>query len=165
MIAAQEGTFIDKGGHEASGGFSVAHDKIHALEDALNEAYQRVEKTTGGQKETAHEAVLALSDVNPATYRMVSALAPFGVENPRPVFRFPNVTVVRASAFGKAKDHLKLELEDGGRRIEAIQFFATPASYPDVDLSGGGRITLDGVLEESWFRGRPDLRLRIISLS
>ncbi len=165
MVAAAEGTFVDKGGHEASGGFSVAHDKIHALENALNDAYALVAKTIDEKKDDAHEAILGLADVNPQTYRMIATLAPFGVANPRPVFRFPHVTVARASAFGKAKDHLKLELIEGSRRIEAIQFFATPASYPHVDLSDGRKVTVDGIMEESWFRGRPDLRLRIVSLS
>lgn len=165
MVAVEGGILIDKGGHEASGGFSVDTERIHLLDDALNAAFARVPKKEKNAAKADPEAVLCLGDLSEETYRLVASLAPFGEGNPRPVFRFPDITLASVGQFGKTKDHLKLELTDEtGARVEAIEFFASPEGYPGVELRAGGKATVDAVLEESWFRGRRNLRLRIVDI-
>lgn len=165
MIAADEGIFLDKGGHEASGGFSIAPENVHLLEDALVAAFGKVKKKESTERKVKPEAMLRLSEFTDETYALVASLAPFGEGNPRPVFRFSNVTLRSVAQFGKAKNHLKIELADGdGKRVEAISFFASPEDYPRFNLAEGGTVTLDAIMEESWFRGRRNLRLRIVDI-
>lgn len=166
MVAVSEGIFLDKGGHEESGGFSISAEKIHLLDDALNIAFARIEKKENIKERTECDAILSLSDVSDATYRVISRMAPFGVGNPRPVFRFPSVLLRKVIQFGKGKEHLRLTLGDvSGKTVDAIAFFANTKDYPNATLSEGSMITLDGVIEESWFRGRRELRLRIIDIT
>lgn len=160
MMRVREGVFIDRGGHELSGGFSLTHDAVHTLEDELVRAmegmtHQREEK----KKNLLPEADLTLHDVNPDTMRQIAALAPFGEGNPKPLFRFPMIKVRLAERFGKTKSHLRLHLiDERGDTAQAIGFFMTPES---VGVSSGDKMNLIASFEESRFRGRTQLRLRI----
>jgi single-stranded-DNA-specific exonuclease len=165
MLAVREGIFINRGGHEFSGGFSVEHESIHLLEDELVLAYQRIEKTSLGTTQIDADATLSLHDVNRETYHLVNQLAPFGEGNPRPVFFFPRVTVRLAEQFGKTKNHLRFDLvDDRGDTASAIGFFMDPSTYPNVDLSSGSKVDLYATMELSRFRGKEELRLRVVDV-
>lgn len=165
MIATREGVFTQKGGHEFSGGFTVGGDAIHFLEDALCEAYAKVPKKEKEQAVPDADAALTLAEVNEETFAAVDALAPFGEGNPKPVFCFNDVTIEKVEQFGKTRNHLKLSLTDAsGGRTQAIAFFATPADYGGADISRGARVTLLAHFEKSYFRSRPELRLRIVDI-
>ncbi len=165
MCATREGIFIDRGGHEFSGGFSVEGEAIHFLEEALVIAYREMPKTQKEKISPEPDATLSLSDVTEETFAAIDLLAPFGEGNPRPIFRFEHVVVDRVEQFGKTRNHLKLTLRDSsGKRCEAIAFFKSIADYPHADISPGKKITLLAVMEKSYFRGRPELRLRIVDI-
>lgn len=187
MTAARE-VFTDFGGHESSGGFSIAADKIHKLETALLKAYQGLlgggsdhasEKSSGprilegsqtissAQSLAAHDGLLTLAEVTDRTYRSLRMLAPFGMENEKPIFRFTNVVVDRVTLFGAHQEHARVALSDeSGGSAEAISFFIGRTSFKDELelLSPGDRVTLDAAIEKSHFMGRTSLRLRIENL-
>lgn len=169
MIATREGVFTQKGGHEFSGGFTVSDNAINVLEDALVEAHRMLEKKEKKTKVPDAEKELTLAEVNEEIFQAIDALAPFGVGNPKPVFSFPGVTILTSEQFGKTRDHLKLTLFDKsmlpGRSVQAIAFFATPSDYPDAGVRDGARVDLLGTFEKSYFRGRPELRLRILGMT
>lgn len=166
MRAAKQEVFIDFGGHSMSGGFSVTHEKIHLLEDSLASAYKEVVAVSAGEikKQYSIDTILMLEDVNEKTFKEIDALSPFGEGNPKPVFLFKNVLAKSAEQFGKEKNHLKLVFEkDNGRAIEAISFFADSKSF-SRPVESGLRIDLVASIEKSFFRGRADLRLRIVDV-
>lgn len=165
MMQVKEGIFINRGGHEFSGGFSVAHDAVHMLEDALNDAHARIEKKEIGKIKIEAEADLDLHEINRETYRLVNLLAPYGEGNPRPIFRVPKVQIRLAEQFGKSKDHLRLHLvNERGDTRSAIGFFMTREQFPDVSFESGATIDLFGTLELSRFRGKEELRMRILDI-
>ena len=166
MVAVRDGVLIDKGGHEFSGGFSIGDDAIHFLESALIEAYAKVEKK---EKSTAHtdiDSVLDIEDVNEDTFRAIDRLAPFGVGNPRPLFKFEKVTISKVEQFGKGREHMKLIFQNNetGDAVTAMGFFMNPNSFKNADIQNGGKINLTATFEESHFRGRKELRLRIVDI-
>ena len=166
MIATREGVFIDKGGHEFSGGFSIDSDAIHFLESALVEAHLTISKKEKINGIPEVDATLSLAEVNEETFQAIDLLAPFGVGNPKPVFRFAGVAVDKVEQFGKGREHLKLILRDaGGKRVNALGFFMSASSFPNVDIANGARINLTASFEKSYFRGYPELRLRIVGVS
>ena len=166
MCAIPRGVFIDKGGHEFSGGFSISSEQIHMLEDHLVVAHKSMQKKEKAKLNYIIDSALSVSDVNNRTYSAISLLAPFGVGNPKPHFLFRQVTIVSLEMFGKEKNHLKLLLTDNsGGRVQAIGFFMTPESFPLVDVSEEKRIDLVATFEKSFFRGRPELRLRIVDVT
>ncbi len=159
--------FADFGGHESSGGFSIAPEMIHKLEESLLAAYQSALRPTDekvGDGGESRAGLLTLAEVTNRTYDALRTLAPFGIENEKPIFRFDQIIVDRVMRFGAGQEHLRLALSDeSGASAEAIAFFITRAEYrDDVELlTVGDRITLDATLDRSYFGGRPSLRLRI----
>lgn len=166
MSAVSDGVFLESGGHEFSGGFSVSDQGIHCLEKELLAAYARISKKEKKKEAVAVEETLRLADVSDETFDAINLLAPFGVGNPKPNFLFPRVTIVAAEQFGKGKNHLKLLLSDAsGGRCEAIAFFRSPEHYAAVDLSRGSTVNLVATIERSYFRGWRTLRLKITEIS
>lgn len=165
MLAVPDGIFIDRGGHEFSGGFSVTTDGIHQLEDALVHAHRAIPKKEKPNASYVIDTELSVADVNKETYHAVSALAPFGVGNPRPHFLFRGALIAEVSMFGKQKEHLKLTLTDEkGNRAQAIGFFMTPEKFTRT-IASGECVDLVGTMEMSYFMGRPELRIRIVDIT
>jgi single-stranded-DNA-specific exonuclease len=166
-------TFIQFGGHAMSGGFAVANDKIHTLSDKLNTAFEKLHNKEGkkGKKDSekmleavALDGEMSLTDVTWDTYRTIEKLAPFGTGNPKPLFMFKNITPTSVRQFGKTKNHLELIFSGA---IKAIAFFKTADDWKDIlghELSAGRPFTLIAVFEKSIFRGKTELRLRIVDV-
>lgn len=172
--------FIEFGGHESSGGFSIAPEKIFELEQALLDAYRALRAGASDESSvtlrsiqtsrdaSAHDGTLSLREVTDRTYESLRLLAPFGIENEKPVFRFTDVIVSAFARFGAHQEHARLTLRDTtGATAEAISFFVARTSFTDaLDLlSPGDRVTVEASIEKSHFMGRTSLRLRIESLS
>jgi single-stranded-DNA-specific exonuclease len=166
MLATPPDTFLHKGGHEFSGGFAVAPDLLLELESRLVVAHGMLEHKENKEPKYTIATELKVREVNPATFRAIALLAPFGVGNPCPHFLFRNVTVLSFDLFGKTKEHLKLLITDeGGGTASAIGFFMTPASFPGVHVVAGATVSLIATLEQSFFRGKRELRLRIVTIT
>lgn len=162
MTSVSEELFLNVGGHEFSGGFSISHEKIHLLEDELVGAYEKVRRPRE-EKEIMIDAILSLDDVNWSTYGEVEKLAPFGVGNPKPTFSFPNITIGGARAFGKGNDHLELSFRNVYGKVVAIGFFMKADMF-EMRVENGARVTLIATMEKSLFRRTPELRLRIVDI-
>jgi single-stranded-DNA-specific exonuclease len=156
--------FLEYGGHMHSGGFSVADEHIHVLEEALLEAHARVAGETSGPGAKHVDAELSLGDVTWDAYRAVAMLAPFGEGNPKPVFMFRNVLIEGVRTFGKGNEHLELVLTDEwGRRAKAIAFFTAPGTCT-VPPTHGATCTVIAHLEANYFRSAGELRLRFLDV-
>ncbi len=163
LMASIPDFFIGFGGHHCSGGFSVSNDNIHHLEDMLVKA-QKKNKTKSEVFPTPIDATLTLNDVSWNTYRSIEQCAPFGKENPKPLFLFKGITPQKIDLFGKEKNHLRLTFKQiNGKPVSAIGFFMTAETF-DTPLSEGGTINLIAVIEKSTFRNFPELRLRIVDI-
>jgi single-stranded-DNA-specific exonuclease len=151
------------GGHSQAGGFSLTEDGVHMLEQILIEKLETI--TVFEEKQNAHiDTTLTFDDVTERTYSDIEKLAPYGLENPKPVFLFENVVIDGINHFGKEKNHLELSFRNSqGRPVKAIAFFKTSESY-DKPLLVGETISLHMALEKSYFKGRPELRLRILNI-
>jgi single-stranded-DNA-specific exonuclease len=170
LMTAARHVFKDFGGHESSGGFSLLPESIHALPVVLEEAYQAVSSGAGADSKNTdvpHSGLLSLADVTDRTYEALRLMAPFGMDNPKPVFRFDQVIIDRVLFFGGSKEHVRLALSDeSGADAEAIAFFINRSSFRDeVELlSVGDKVTLEATIDRSFFAGRSSLRLRIENL-
>ncbi len=149
-------SFIEFGGHKGAGGFSLTLEQVGSLEDKLSTAL-----ATLASKEVEVEASLSVSlnDIGEDLWKTVAQFAPFGMGNEKPVFKITNAPVTSLRQFGKEQNHLELMLDNG---VKAISFFSTPESYKlPAELSS---CTLSANLEKSYFRNRPEVRLRIVDI-
>jgi single-stranded-DNA-specific exonuclease len=153
--ALPEGVVLHAGGHQAAGGFAVAKDKIHFLEDALNQALTFVDHTADTTQSV--EAIeLPLACATARHLAVVRRFAPFGVGNSEPMFLFEQVRVVNTKRFGKQKEHIEVMLQDETGSATSFTFFA-----PDTlieKLAPGAIVSVLGTLEAGW---RGGVRVRI----
>ncbi len=162
MKEATPGIFLEFGGHHMAGGFTIATEKVHLLEDELGKAYEKVRQAGFVPEEKFADAKLALSDVNWNTWGEIERFAPFGVGNPKPVFLFENADIALVKQFGKEKNHLEIVFnKDNGKKVSAFAFFSSPKNFK-VPLEAGFRVNLLATMEKSTFRNFPELRLRIV---
>jgi hypothetical protein len=73
------------------------------------------------------------------------------------------VTPRKVEQFGKAQEHLKMIFETTSGQLEAIAFFAESQDFeknPEVHTI----FTLIAHVEQSYFMGRQQIRLRIIDI-
>ena len=168
LMAGARDAFIAFGGHAASGGFSVAEDAIFSLEDSLVAAAERL-ASGGAEHETLTvraDAELSPEDVTLALLSSHERLAPFGMENPKPLFLMRDVCVQNVARFGKGSEHVKLLVARAGEPLSAVTFFAKGAVAKHAEaLATGGRAHILAHLERDTFtRGQP-VRLRLVDLS
>jgi single-stranded-DNA-specific exonuclease len=157
--------FVEHGGHELAGGFTVQEEKIHFLEEELSVKYEKV-SISQDVKEMFFDTKMNFSMVNIKTWRDICKLAPFGFSNPKPVFLFEDVTIIKIKKFGKnnSMEHLELTLEDQDKNKQtAIAFFSDENSFGRF-LEEGFSINLYASFDFTNFRGRDELRLRIVDI-
>ncbi len=165
MREVSKGVFVNMGGHECAGGFSIENKHIHTLEDELIEAYQKVKYEKENYDKMMVDKKMTLDEISWNTYSEIEKLAPFGVGNPKPTFLFENVEIVSIKQFGKTEDHLKINFNNSKKKsISAIGFFMSGNMFKDVHLRVGNKINLIATMEKTIFRGVPELRLRIVDI-
>lgn len=100
------------GGHKMAAGFELPLNNLDALEERL----VNYAESFGGIEQDCSlkiDAELQFFEITEKTHAAISALAPFGADNPEPLFYSPELVVVQAASFGKGGAHLKLVLSDG----------------------------------------------------
>lgn len=157
--------FLTFGGHHASGGFSVSHDRIHFLQEALIEAHTKSgsEIIVPGSEVHEVDTTITFEDITDSFMNDLEKLSPFGMGNPKPLFEIKHVVPESVEIFGKAKNHTKLRYRSSRGRHEAICFFRLPHEFgktPEVGVSH----TLVTHIERSYFMGRIETRLRIVDI-
>jgi single-stranded-DNA-specific exonuclease len=165
MARLPTGSLLSFGGHLNAGGFSVSHEQVHFLEEKLLTAFCNLPLNTDAKEnQQMIDAVITVDDVTNQNYAVIEKLAPFGMSNPKPTFKFLNVTIDSLKEFGKEKNHLEIIFNTTrGRPVKAIIFFKTRESF-ETPLTIGLTINLIATFEKSNFGGRTELRLRIVDI-
>jgi single-stranded-DNA-specific exonuclease len=166
LMTHNKDAFLEYGGHELAGGFTVYNDKIHFLEDILSDSFDKIEKLVS-KLESKADFVCDLGYVNMKNWKDVEKMAPFGIGNPKPTFQFNNVKIEKIKKFGKngSGEHLEITFVDASNhKAIAISFFSGHNSF-NKTISEGLNVDLLATFDLSRFRGREELRLRIIEIS
>jgi single-stranded-DNA-specific exonuclease len=158
-------SFVEFGGHELAGGFSVHPEKVHFLEESLSISFREVKRDTES-KELYFDAKMDLSEVNTRTWNQLEKLAPFGLSNPKPIFLFENVLVSSLKKFGKngSGEHLEIIVKDNNfSKVKAVAFFSNENSFKK-EVKIDKEINLLATMELSRFLGKTELRLKIVDI-
>ena len=168
LMTHSKDAFLEYGGHELAGGFTVHNDKIHFLEDILSESLRTVLKEVpkDGPLNSKADFICELGYVNMKNWKEIEKMAPFGIGNPKPTFQFNNVKIEKIKKFGKngSGEHLEITFSDANNhKAVAISFFSGHDSF-NKPISEGLNVNLLATFDLSRFRGREELRLRIIDI-
>jgi single-stranded-DNA-specific exonuclease len=157
-------SFVEYGGHHASGGFTVMAESVHTLPEILKQIALQLEPPKE-QEEKAADAVLTLSEISNVLLKDISRLAPFGMGNAKPVFRISRVRIVSVRRFGKEGNHTEVSLacSQSGAMHRAFQFFKAPEHFSIIPVPGMEADIL-ATIERDTFKGPGRLALRIVDI-
>src|SRR3989344_865428 len=167
MSSLSPETFLYYGGHQGAGGFSLTRDRIHTLENELYAQYliqkEASSNSFSSSRATLIDGIYELSSLTKEVCKQVFECAPFGVGNPKPILALRG-TFKSIKGFGKGNIHTEVTMKSSDSRIwRAVGFFALTDSYTYMPHTGE-EVYVIGSLERSWFRGREEIRLRIIDI-
>lgn len=109
------------GGHEQAAGVTLESAKYEAFCTRLQEAVARSDESCFVPVQE-YDAELTLDACTAERVRELEQLAPFGCENPAPLFLGRELRVEERRAVGADGSHLKLTLRQGGRMMGGIAF-------------------------------------------
>ena len=114
--------FIAFGGHAGAAGMTLEVDKLEVLSDVL-EAYIREKGADAqGKNNLFLDEELDLEDLSLETVKSFERLAPFGMDNQKPIFYIRDFQVENARVMGAGNAHLKLKISKGESSFEVVAF-------------------------------------------
>ena len=114
--------FIAFGGHAGAAGMTLEADKLEVLSDLL-EAYIREKGADAqGKNNLFLDEELDLETLSLETVKSFERLAPFGMDNQKPVFYIRDFQVENARVMGAGNAHLKLKISKGEASFEVVAF-------------------------------------------
>lgn len=114
--------FVRFGGHKQAAGLTIEEKNIPVFRERLSEAVRKQLGDRPPMPETVYDSELALKDVTVPFIESLTALEPFGMLNPAPVYLLKGAEVLAARAVGADMSHLKLLLSQEGVQRDAIAF-------------------------------------------
>jgi len=163
LMEAIPEVFHEFGGHHASGGFTVREEKIHFFGEALCEAYKNLGEAAIVAEPLAVDMELSLDMISGQLLKVQRQCAPFGCDNLKPLYLIKNIQAKDVSVFGKSKEHTKITFETIGLAKEGIAFFRLPEDFA-VTPTTENTFSILAHLEESYFMGRLQVRLRVVDI-
>jgi single-stranded-DNA-specific exonuclease len=155
--------FKEFGGHHMSGGFTVRPDMIHVFPETMFRSYEQVGALAAITEAKRVDMEITLDMITSELLQAQRQCAPFGCENPKPLYLIKQVKPSAVTVFGKGKEHTKLTFATKGLAKEAIAFFRTPEQFSIIPNTEG-EYSLLVHLEESFFMNRLQTRLRIVDI-
>ena len=109
------------GGHEAAVGVTLPLENLEEFNRRLCE-YMQTLPPDSFHPRLDIDACINLSEVTIETVEMLGKLAPFGQQNPMPLFLAQGITLAQPRAVGVEKNHLSCMLSDGANQVAGIMF-------------------------------------------
>lgn len=147
------------GGHHMACGLSLDKKKLSDLQQVVDEEgkKQGIEHAT---KPVVKVIPVNLDDVNLDLEAQLETLAPFGTDNPRPVFEFKDYEVNAVQAIGQQKNHLKLQLQSNNSQVDALDFGIGSKKISEIERNKNS-VRLIGTLGKNVWQSRVNLQIMV----
>ena len=139
------------GGHAQAAGMSLKEENLEAFSSALETYAASLGEMPFPR--LALDCKLTPRGVTLATAQAVEVLAPFGQDNPAPLFGLFGMTLEDIRPVGAGR-HLRLSLSRDGFAVTAMRFSVTAEEFP---YQVGDRIDLAVALNVGQYGGQPSL--------
>lgn len=151
-LHACEEMLVKFGGHRQAAGLSIDEETLVAFSDRFDEVASGLLTEEDLIPEIVLDGEIGPEELTLDAAELLERLAPFGMGNPEPHFALRGARVLARRILKES--HLKLVLDVGGRRVEAIGFNMADRPVPDLaDLAISIQIN-------EW-NGKRGLQLRI----
>ncbi|WP_124059603.1 single-stranded-DNA-specific exonuclease RecJ [Vaginisenegalia massiliensis] len=150
------------GGHAQAAGFTVNQDQWQTFTQALVQVAKREEATILKPKELDLDLVLKIDEINLDLLDEISLLAPFGMDNPRPLVAIESTRVAKLRRIGTDKQHIKFDISDvnvGNLTLPVIGFNIASRFTQIQDTT---MIQCVGELKKNIWQDRAQVQLQLL---
>jgi single-stranded-DNA-specific exonuclease len=161
MLAALEScadVMATFGGHKQAAGLTLESSRVSELRARVSAYADRHLQPDDVRPRLSIDGRLTFSAIDDRVVSDLSALGPFGIGNPRPVFSADSVEIVDGPRILKER-HLKLSFRQDGKVIRAIAWRA--ADRERFVSANRGAIDVAFSLEQDTWRGEHYLQLSV----
>ena len=114
--------FIAFGGHAGAAGMTLEAEQLDALSEILETYVKDKGIDDKGKSKLYLDEELDLENLSLDTVKSFERLAPFGMDNQKPVFYIRDFQVENARSMGAGDSHLKLKISKGNANFEVVAF-------------------------------------------
>lgn len=151
--------FIAFGGHAGAAGMTLEAEQLDALSEIL-ETYVTDKGIDAKGKSTLYlDEELDLENLSLETVKSFERLAPFGMDNQKPVFYIRDFKVENARSMGAGDSHLKLKISKGTASFEVVAFGQGPKA---TEFSQVKQLELAVTLSVNQWNGQTTLQLMMV---
>lgn len=151
--------FVAFGGHAGASGMTLEASKLEALSQVLVAYIEDNQVDLSTKNELFLDEELSLPDLTLETLKNFEKLAPFGMDNKKPVFYLKDFKVENARTMGAGNTHLKLKISQADAVFEVVAFglgdFAT-------EFSQTKNLELAVTLSVNKWNGQTSLQLMLV---
>lgn len=151
--------FIAFGGHAGAAGMTLEAEQLDALSEIL-ETYVKDKGIDAKGKNTLYlDEELDLENLSLDTVKSFERLAPFGMDNQKPIFYIRDFQVENARSIGAGDSHLKLKISKGTVDFEVVAF---GQGSKDTEFSQVKQLELAVTLSVNQWNGQTTLQLMMV---
>ena len=114
--------FLAFGGHAGAAGMTLEVEQLDALSEILETYVKDKGIDDKGKSKLYLDEELDLENLSLDTVKSFERLAPFGMDNQKPVFYIRDFQVENARSMGAGDSHLKLKISKGNANFEVVAF-------------------------------------------
>jgi len=157
--------FIDSGGHQAAGGFSMHMEKWETFTERLKKAAAAIEFEKQPDEETIRvDAELPHDYLSPEILKLVDKFEPYGNENEQLVFMAKHITVKEINLIGKPEaKHVKMSLDAGKYKWPAL-YWQSAERVINKEFGVNDKVDIVFNLTRDYFKGNETPQIMILDL-
>ncbi|MFZ4451900.1 single-stranded-DNA-specific exonuclease RecJ [Salibacterium aidingense] len=152
------------GGHTMAAGLTMAEKDISELRNRLENQAADVLSEEDFIPTTTIDVQAPLEEITVSALEELRKMAPFGVGNPKPIFMVKDVMLASKRKIGSEKNHLKIEMEENGTRLDGVGFHLGGL---EENITEHARVSVVGELSINEWNGfrKPQLFLKDMAVS
>ena len=145
------------GGHPMAVGIGLRADRLTTFFEIINESIKNVISKEDLTQYISYDEDMQVSDLDMEIFKYMDKLAPFGHSNPKPLFRFSNMTILSAKQI--KGNHVRGVMRDATGRIEFIMFNTSLEKFP----TGNVDVLATPQINHNYNTGAPQLNIAYIA--
>ena len=157
-ITTQKDLLLGFGGHPMAAGLALPADRLNHFRKGLGKAIEeQLGKIVREEPTLQIDAWLRLDEIDLSLAESLEALAPFGPGNPSLNLATHKVSLKSVATIGKAREHLRLNVEDENGNVQAILWWGGAGSALPEE---GSKFDIAYSMRASTFRGNKQVTLQ-----
>lgn len=151
--------FIAFGGHAGAAGMTLEVDKLSDLATTLSDYIRDNKLEEASKSNLVLDEELDLEELTLDTLKSFDKLAPYGMDNKKPIFYLKDVQVESARTMGQGNAHLKLRLVKGEAAFDLVAF---GQGNQALEFSQAKNLELAVTLSVNQWNGNTSLQLMLV---